>query len=124
VRAEIDIFSGRPQPTWELEPSDVVEFARRLGRLSLATRAPVEPSLGYRGVTVGNLEGDQGLPTHVRAFGGVVSFEKADGRLDLQDTQDLEGWLLALARVRGHGRIVDQITGVGGSLPSGEFQRD
>jgi hypothetical protein len=47
---ELDIFSGRPNPRWQLDERTAGELRDRLGRLQRSTAPPPEPpGLGYRG---------------------------------------------------------------------------
>ena len=68
MHIELDIFSGRPNPTWELGSA----VARRLEELhrrlqAATTGAPEPPGLGYRGFRY-SLDGETW-----RAFRGVVA---------------------------------------------------
>ncbi|MES2422191.1 MAG: hypothetical protein V4595_12995 [Pseudomonadota bacterium] len=50
MRVELDIFSGRPNPVWELDAQAAAPLAARLAGLSEhASRAVDLPDLGYRG---------------------------------------------------------------------------
>jgi hypothetical protein len=47
---ELDIFSGRPNPEWQLDEAAAGEVRRRLAALSPSpARAASPPGLGYRG---------------------------------------------------------------------------
>lgn len=49
-RIELDVFSGRPNPTWELTRDQTAELARLHATLEPAKAATVIPdALGYRG---------------------------------------------------------------------------
>lgn len=49
---ELDAFSGRPNPRWQLDAKDTEELLRLQGRLDVFAGHPVEPpGLGYRGFT-------------------------------------------------------------------------
>jgi hypothetical protein len=65
---ELDIFSGRPNPTWEVADGDAQALRAIQRDLDESTEpAPEPPGLGYRGFryTLDGLEW--------RAFAGVVS---------------------------------------------------
>ncbi len=50
MRVELDIFSGRPNPAWELDARTAATFATLLGSRPATTAATIEaPALGYRG---------------------------------------------------------------------------
>jgi hypothetical protein len=68
VLVELDLFSGRPNPRWELAEASVDQLRRILGELEPTTRPPVEPpGLGYRGFRFTDESGT------FRAFGGFVT---------------------------------------------------
>ena len=55
MRVTVDLFSGRPNPTFELEPDEAERIRRLLGSLPPAPEGatPAEPpALGYRGLHV------------------------------------------------------------------------
>jgi len=56
---ELDAYSGRPNPRWQLTESEAAELARLIADLEPAPRAssPDPPGLGYRGF---RLEGSAG----------------------------------------------------------------
>ena len=50
MRVELDIFSGRANPEWELDPAAALALEDIHGRLLPARRRPPDlPGLGYRG---------------------------------------------------------------------------
>jgi hypothetical protein len=67
VLAELDIFSGRPNPRFELDEQSSEALRQLVTRLTPATDSPPEPpGLGYRGFLLTE-ETDQS-----RAYGGYV----------------------------------------------------
>lgn len=66
---ELDAFSGRPNPRWQLPESDAAEFTRLIADLqpSLGAPPPRPPGLGYRGFRVWGAAGEA-----YRVYGGVV----------------------------------------------------
>ena len=55
---ELDVFSGRPNPRWELDEAASREVRRRASTLVPATvPAPEPPGLGYRGFVYADPEG-------------------------------------------------------------------
>jgi hypothetical protein len=63
---ELDVFSGRPNPSWQLDDEARKKLVSLLGALARAqTPAPEVPGLGYRGFTFG-------LGGPARAYGGFV----------------------------------------------------
>lgn len=120
VRAELLLFSGRPNPSWELAPEEVDELARRLGRLPAAPgsgRAPDHAAaLGYRGVAllnVGPVSAE--APARIHVYNGLVHVTDGRDTTLRDDGALLERWLLDLARAHDFGGLVDQIAAGGGA---------
>jgi hypothetical protein len=50
---ELDLFSGRPNPAWELDDATTKQLRRLLGSLAAVPTRPQEPpGLGYRGFRI------------------------------------------------------------------------
>ena len=66
---ELDIFSGRPNPRWQLSEDLAAEVVRLVDSLELAARdnRPSPPGLGYRGFRLSDPVGP-----HYWAYGGFV----------------------------------------------------
>lgn len=97
VTVEVDVFSGRTNPSWSLDGGEAAELAARLSGLPASPRPFAEVGLGYRGFVVhGRAAGE------VRVHRGVV---RVGGR-DYEDARGLEGWLAERARARGYGMLV------------------
>lgn len=79
------IFSGRPDPHWEIERGRLEELKRLWERLpQSSTPPPRAPPLGYRGCTVDCTSGDRWF-----GYEGVVSLKgrgsaRAHYRLDIE----------------------------------------
>src|SRR3954447_20325215 len=56
ARVEIDLFSGRPNPSFELDPRATHELLGLLGNLKQSDKAARRDGLGFRGFAV-NVEG-------------------------------------------------------------------
>jgi hypothetical protein len=89
----LDIFSGRPSPSWNLTAAQTEELVRLLKSLPADEsqgEADQAPGLGYRGFTV------QGRSAWIAAFRGRVSVksDRAERRLSDPD-RSVERWLLA-----------------------------
>lgn len=64
---ELDVFSGRPNPHWQLDEQHREELLRLQGHLTPASQtAPEPPGLGYRGFVYSDRGGQ------VRAYRGHV----------------------------------------------------
>lgn len=112
VEVVLNIFSGRPNPSWPLSTAQIADLSGRLANQPDAE--PVEPpGLGYRGFIVRNSARDPQLPAEVRVYNGVISSTIGGARRITRDTAGVEDWLLAQAREQGHGAALDALRGGG-----------
>jgi len=99
LQVELDAFSGRPNPHWELTGREATEFAARLRKLAPSAVAPMSDGLGYRGFIV---RGSADLPgdfREVRLLRGAVTVAREDKVVAYSDPdRSLELWLLDTAR--------------------------
>jgi len=77
VRVTADIFSGRPNPEWTLNESQIAQLANQLRDAFAAPplRAHIPDGLGYRGLIV--TSDDSRVPTYVRVHRNVVTRDDA-----------------------------------------------
>lgn len=69
---ELDVFSGRPNPRWELDELQSQRLLQIQNQLKASDRVPVEPpGLGYRGFRYSDANGP------VRAYYGYVKTARA-----------------------------------------------
>jgi hypothetical protein len=111
IQVEIDLFSGRANPVWELAPAEFSELVSRLQSLPAAPPA-AHPNalLGYRGLRIGPLPAgqvDHGAASAnpiiaVEVGGGLISATGRDGSVlhRIDTDQSVECWLLTVARGR------------------------
>jgi hypothetical protein len=97
VHVEVDIYSGRENPGWDLREAEAAEFRTRLGLLSpdIAGVRSVPDGLGYRGLHVAVKSG--GAAQQLVIVGGVViigAATDADRRTLRDPDRALEKWLL------------------------------
>jgi hypothetical protein len=88
----LDIFSGRPSPSWSLTAAQAEELVRLLESLPADESkggADQAPGLGYRGFTI------QGRGARIAAFRGRVSVHSDGAERRLSDPErNVERWLL------------------------------
>ncbi|MFD7903638.1 hypothetical protein ACFV4F_26425 [Kitasatospora sp. NPDC059722] len=92
---EVDLYSGRPNPRFPLEPAAAGELARRIEALAPAgAGARPRDGLGYRGLRVGTGADDD--VTGIVVSGGLVTLHDPDGppRRLRDPGRQLERWLL------------------------------
>ena len=95
VRVELDVYSGRPNPTWPLSEDQAQEFLARLAALPVAQQSgEFYDGLGYRGFIV-HLTDAAGVEATVRIYKNSISRNGGQGATYATDSdQQLERWLL------------------------------
>jgi len=108
----LDVFSGRPNPHWQLSPEQERELRQRVDSLPPGTSQLPQPAgLGYRGVVVH----DPAAPTAeegLRVFGGIAC---RNGELLHDPDRALERWLLSTAPPDLPGSVRDAVARAIGS---------
>ena len=104
----VEVFSGRPNPTFEItDPGDIGRLRESLKTLPALAMTEKEGSefsrLGYRGIIITNSNGIKGIPMYAQFLGGKVKVLGAEGKAAnfFKDTADLEKYYLNLAKTRG-----------------------
>lgn len=107
MQVEVDMFSGRPNPHWELTVQESQEFTQRFQSLSTDKgEGTVNEGLGYRGLIVREsgeeVEGDREI---VISNGLVVARGNGKFQLFTDKNRSLEKWLIQT----GKGRLEDEL---------------
>ena len=102
LQVELDAFSGRPNPRWDLTQTQAAEFLARLRKLQQAQSSfPRSDGLGYRGFIVSGNEGMLDSYNDARVYRGIVFARRGKREEIFADSErSLERWLLESAR--GH----------------------
>ncbi len=107
MNVELDAFSGRPNPRWELSAEQASEYQTRFGAL----RPAASPStggdgLGYRGFIV-RANGEE-----ARFYRGIAVVHHS-GRQEVfaDPSRALEHWLLETARHHVDAAVITYIAG-------------
>lgn len=106
----LDVFSGRPNPSWELSEADARTLVSRLQGKAVAALEETTGDLGFRGYIVSAAADDDdtataaGLPDTFRvgasAFGGIAvptAGEQETSPLSAEEADDASQWLLGTA---------------------------
>jgi hypothetical protein len=92
LRIELDIFSGRPNPDWELQEASAAALQSIIDDASPSPTTVDAPGLGYRGFIVYGREA-------VRIYRGHISGERTGSQNRLANVgSKLDLWLLELGR--------------------------
>lgn len=104
MKVELDIFSGRPNPSWELSAAETEDFRKRLRALprdQSGRSASGDNKLGYRGLIVTVSGGDAEPFERIVVSGGVALESGAGGAQTFLDQERaLEQWLLDTGKSR------------------------
>ena len=93
-QATLKIFSGRPNPTWLLSPTETQHLRDRISGLSARLPKPPEvPDLGYRGVHIAM----PGVEFTV-GYGGIAVEEAGKTTNFVDAGRQVERWLLNTAQ--------------------------
>lgn len=109
---ELDVFSGRENPHWNLTAGREAIFLKKLQALNRTEEEFIHASLGYRGFIVDGLEGYDGYNRYDRAsiYKGVVLMQSGNRILRFEDRgRSLEMWLLDTGRESLPGELYAQI---------------
>jgi hypothetical protein len=117
----LDLYSGRPNPTWTLTEHQVKELRELLAASTRERReqAPSSRALGYTGFTLTNRGKLEGLPYRVKVYGGVLAVTAENPEPPAErprpvyyaDSHGLETWLLEQAKARGYGEAIEKMGG-------------
>lgn len=97
VEAELDIFSGMPNPTWTLLQDDADRLEQRLAALPRTSATELAGNLGYRGFIVRVKHGSGTQLVRIQA-GTVRISERATTVYAADKGRELERWLLDTGR--------------------------
>lgn len=92
---ELDIFSGRENPTWILSRADAESLSSLIEKLPLSEPKPLFEGLGYRGFIVTLPVPRTGVKS-VRVYKSIVKLGDTAFRRDAERT--VERWLLTKAK--------------------------
>jgi len=104
LQIELDTFSGRPNPHWELRGEQTAEFLKRFRALPPEKEGrSIDEGLGYRGFIVTANSGPLDGYEYVKLYRGTVRARLGDRTQTFSDQgRALERWLLD--STRGHVR--------------------
>src|SRR5690349_13387270 len=108
MQAELDMFSGRPNPSWTLTAQEITELLRRLRGLPETASGEIPERLGYRGIRLSGADAILGVSEISIGDGVVLMHDLSGGKRRLTDPgRALERWLLDTAS----GRVDEALRG-------------
>jgi hypothetical protein len=106
VHVILDIFSGRPNPTWQLSQEQESELFNRISHLETKKRLGISNNessfgLGYRGLIV------EGMSKRFEIYNGTVKvFENNSSHVLVDTRYHLEQWLLQTGTDNTNGNLL------------------
>jgi hypothetical protein len=121
IEVMLNIYSGRPNPSWSLSGCQIDELRELLqaSKERLEGKAKT-PYLGYIGFVIFNRGRLPGIPYKVRVYRGVLTLtEKKEGEEGREvtetayyaDTQHIESWLLKQAIEHDYAESIEKMGG-------------
>jgi hypothetical protein len=100
LSVEADLFSGRPNPTWQLAPNDVQALEDGLASLPLrGIPADTFAGLGYRGFIVRMIDDQQRDTLTIHVYHDIVRIERGGTTTVYEDvTRGVEHLLMQSAK--------------------------
>lgn len=93
VEVELDIFSGMPNPTWELTAGEADRFLKQLAAKAQTSARELSGNLGYRGFIVQVTQEDKTQLIHIQT--GTIHMSIGATKVYAKDGErELERWLL------------------------------
>lgn len=100
LQIELEVYSGRPNPVWNLDPKETAIFLSQLEKLARAADVTTTPErLGYRGFIIKSVGGFSHDWEELSVGFGVIRERKGlKVKYALDEARVLERWLLESAR--------------------------
>jgi hypothetical protein len=112
MRVEADVFSGVPNPCWDLTANEMHRLVEMLQNLPKKKTQVLEAEgLGYRGFYVSEAEGMDRPFDKLHVYRGTLEVTHADAVIQLADKdRRIEYWLLGTGRQHLSGGLFDKIS--------------
>ena len=111
MRVVLDVFSGRPNPSWSLTSEQQRELTERLEDLDPCAEQPEPPGLGYRGFELSAPAAADGGQVRLRVFERTVVRVEGDRTTCYHDDKGIEEWLIEQAHELGHAVPIPPFSG-------------
>lgn len=101
VEIMLDIYSGRPNPSWLMSVKQMEPILEKINNLPSAERVPRD-KLGYRGFIISNVNRLDKIPERIVVFKGIVAITENGKTEYYRDINDLEKYLQKMAEEVGY----------------------
>lgn len=106
IRIILDIFSGRPNPEWELSEGDTKILKEKLIDLPVA-KSQNYNILGYRGIIIHNPDRVMDLPENLRIFNGTIIRRVDKESVYHEDKNNIEEWILSQEKAQEFKEVIN-----------------
>jgi len=101
----LDVFSGLPNPTWELTPEQTASLLARWDDLEGSAAAEYSGHLGYRGVIIDFADGSRIWVSRGVAMDESTASARSDG------DGSLEAWIVTTGQATVDPALLDEVLG-------------
>lgn len=109
IKIELNIYSGRRNPSWELSFSEIEELKQKMKMPLPSAKQKTAPQLGYRGFALINSNGIHDFPELVYVYSGVLGVKNRDTKISYyEDVNNIEQWFISQAHERGYGKTIEE----------------
>jgi len=95
---ELDVFSGLPNPTWDLSAADTATLLGIISALHASPPVDLPTPLGYRGFVIAVDAPGSGSRATIRAYHGIVEYHGLETNYYSDPDKQVERWLLSTAQ--------------------------
>jgi hypothetical protein len=109
-RVTLNVFSGRPNPTWLLSDAEEAQMTERISSLQEMTEkrpSGVYGGLGYRGFTITRDASHPKGPLALTVHEGIVDHQA--GAANVVDHTGMEGWLAEIAKPHVSPEVLEHV---------------
>ncbi len=105
INVELDVYSGRPNPSWQLSQTEADDLLALIPIIQnqTAIKAVENDALGYRGFIVTIKNGGKDLPNVIKVHAGIITLADKS----FYDNSFLEKKLIHQATKKGFGNLVN-----------------
>jgi hypothetical protein len=104
----IDVFSGRPNPSWIPDDKAWIELQQKISTEHKIDCGPVPDALGYKGFLLRVEPSAAGTAQTIRVFKGKLWYENNPVQC-YTDNGDLEKWLIDQAKQHGFAQLIKDL---------------
>jgi hypothetical protein len=106
---ELDVFSGLPNPAWDLPPAGTAALLAMIGALPPSPPVSLPTPLGYRGFLVTIADTSSASAVTLRVYRGIVEYQGPKTAYYSDPMKQVERWLLSSSRPHIDAQLYDSV---------------